>query len=73
MGLKKKRITIELSDQEWADIQRFLDMPPGELAEGLSLQSLTTMLLRDVALTESRPGSWEGSNMIEVLRGHGYY
>jgi len=28
--------------------------------------------MEDVALTISRPGSWEGANMQQVLAAHGY-
>jgi hypothetical protein len=38
----------------------------------LDMQTLITMLLEDVALMISRPGSWEGSNMSQVMSSHGY-
>lgn len=39
----------------------------------LTLKSLFEMLAEDVAMMESRPGSWEGSNMTTVFISHGYY
>jgi hypothetical protein len=38
----------------------------------LDMQTLVTMLLEDVALMMGRPGSWEGSNMEQVMSSHGY-
>ena len=38
----------------------------------LNLESLLEMLLEDVALMVSRPGSWEGANMGNVMASHGY-
>lgn len=38
----------------------------------LDLKRLAMMLLEDVALAARRPGSWEGANMQQVLRSHGY-
>jgi hypothetical protein len=38
----------------------------------LTLDTLVTMLLGDVALASRRPGSWEGANMLTVLAAHGY-
>ncbi len=39
----------------------------------VSAFELITVLIDDVILAAERPGSWEGSNMIEVLRCHGFY
>ena len=38
----------------------------------LDVASLLLMLAQDAAATNSRPGSWEGSNMQQVLDAHGY-
>lgn len=38
----------------------------------LTLESMFEMLAEDVALTELRPGSWEGANMATVFQSHGY-
>jgi hypothetical protein len=38
----------------------------------LTVEKLAAMLLEDVALAWRRPGSWEGSNMCQLLAGHGY-
>jgi hypothetical protein len=38
----------------------------------LDVSGLLTMLAEDVAMTNSRPGSWEGANMQQVLDSHGY-
>lgn len=73
----KKKITIELSDSGLEALEAFLASTEfcedlGTSNGPLTLESLTSMLLEDVALSRRRPGSWEGSNMCEVLRGHGY-
>lgn len=38
----------------------------------LDVPRLLAMLAEDAAMTNSRPGSWEGSNMQQVLDSHGY-
>jgi len=38
----------------------------------LTLERLAYMLLEDAALIVTRPGSWEGVNMSQVLESHGY-
>jgi hypothetical protein len=72
---KTMKIEIEIPDKEFALIESLMD--ENQSSEGnshgpLDLFVLIEMLLEDVALTVSRPGSWEGSNMIQVLTSHGY-
>ena len=38
----------------------------------LTAKTLLAMLAEDAALTITRPGSWEGSNMATALESHGY-
>lgn len=38
----------------------------------LTVSSLLGMLAEDVGMVDTRPGSWEGSNMSQVLTSHGY-
>jgi hypothetical protein len=38
----------------------------------MTVPELLAMLAEDAAMTNSRPGSWEGSNMQQVLDSHGY-
>lgn len=38
----------------------------------LTVQRLLAMLAEDAAMVVSRSGSWEGSNMANVLQSHGY-
>jgi len=38
----------------------------------LTVASLISMLAEDAAMVITRPGSWEGSNMAQVLSSHGY-
>lgn len=69
------KIEIEIPEKEAALIKQFLDdNQSGEFnSHGpLDMIVLAGMLLQDVALAVRRPGSWEGSNMIQVLTSHGY-
>ncbi len=50
--------TLELTDPLTND-----PVTPKELSE---------ILKNDVVLAVERPGSWEGSNMLDVLRCHGF-
>lgn len=38
----------------------------------LDVPKLLSMLAEDAAMTNTRPGSWEGANMQQVLDSHGY-
>ena len=38
----------------------------------ITAKELTIILKEDVALAMERPGSWEGSNMLQVLVCHGF-
>lgn len=62
------KLKIEISDQDAALIKEFLDEnQSGEFnSHGpLDMIVLAGMLMQDVALAVRRPGSWEGSNMIQ--------
>ncbi len=39
----------------------------------LNVSTLLSMMAEDLAMTNTRPGSWEGSNMQQVLDSHGYH
>jgi hypothetical protein len=69
------KIEIEISDQDAALIEEFLNENQGSEFNShgpLDMTVLAGMLMQDVALAVRRPGSWEGSNMIQVLVCHGY-
>jgi len=71
----KVNLSINLSKEDGAMIERFLMMSRESEANthgSLDHAVLIKMLLEDVALMLSRPGSWEGSNMRAVMRSHGY-
>ncbi|MCW0399332.1 hypothetical protein NB700_001888 [Xanthomonas sacchari] len=38
----------------------------------LTVAGMLEMLAQDAGMVESRPGSWEGSNMAQVFASHGY-
>jgi hypothetical protein len=69
------KIEIEISQEDAELIKEFLELrgQSERSSHGnLTLETLTKMLLEDVALAVRRPGSWEGSNMNQVLNSHGY-
>jgi hypothetical protein len=69
------KIEIEVSEENAALIEEFMDDNQSEEGNShgpLDMIVLAEMLLEDVALAVRRPGSWEGSNMINVLNSHGY-
>lgn len=72
------KITIEIPAADAELIKKVLlhfnTEPVDELTTHgpLTMEKLAKMLLEDVALAWRRPGSWEGSNMINVLQSHGY-
>ena len=38
----------------------------------LTVKAMFAMLAEDLAMTETRPGSWEAANMVQVFTSHGY-
>jgi len=75
-----KTITLELDDHtadlliELAAQCTAIDKArEGATTHGaLSVEDLLAMLANDCALMQTRPGSWEGSNMATVFASHGY-
>ena len=74
-----KRIRIEIDDQTAGDLAELVkqlnanaDPQPFNSHGPLTVRKLAAMLLEDAGMALSRPGSWEGSNMADVLRCHGY-
>lgn len=69
------KIEIEITEQDAALIEEFMEenqTDEGNSHGPLDMIVLAEMLLQDVALAVRRPGSWEGSNMSQVLSSHGY-
>jgi len=70
------KIEIEIDDDTAMYVNRFLDMQDKESQSNthgpLNMAKLAAMLLQDVALVVRRPGSWEGSQMGDLLASHGY-
>jgi hypothetical protein len=69
------KLRIEISDENAALIAALLELMNQSAFNShgpLDLKLLAQMLLEDVALAARRPGSWEGANMLQVLRSHGY-
>lgn len=69
------RLTIKLTAEDAALIDEFLEYTKASTFNShgpLDRHLLAQLLLEDVALAMRRPGSWEGANMLQVLRSHGY-
>jgi hypothetical protein len=75
-----KRITIKVSDETAERLAELATactasgtLTKGETTHGaLTVNTLLAMLAEDAGMVISRPGSWEGSRMAEVLVCHGY-
>lgn len=73
-------VAIGLSEDVYNDLlavvahcNRADDENSGATTHGkLDIPKLITMLAEDAAMTNSRPGSWEGANLQQVLDSHGY-
>jgi hypothetical protein len=75
-----KRISIEISDAVAANLRELAMRctQSNRLREGftshgeLTPSKLLAMLAEDAGMVISRPGSWEGANLAQVLLSHGY-
>ncbi|WP_230596063.1 hypothetical protein [Xanthomonas vasicola] len=75
-----KRISIEISDETAANLRELAirctqsnKQWGGFTSHGdLTPSTLLAMLAEDAGMVISRPGSWEGANLAEVLICHGY-
>lgn len=69
------KIEIEIPDKQFELIETMMEENRTDEFNShgpLDLFVLIGMLLEDVAMTVSRPGSWEAANMRDVLTSHGY-
>jgi len=75
-----KQIVIQVSDETAASLHELAvrcseeeQRREGFTSHGaLSVAALMAMLAEDAAMVITRPGSWEGANMTQVLASHGY-
>lgn len=78
MSAGKVQVVVELPEADVAELVKLVAelnacAEPDCTSHGvLTLAGLAAMLLEDAALARRRPGSWEGANMLDVLRSHGY-
>lgn len=73
-SIKTEHIKVQLS-QDTFDYIQILIVTYGSPKIGDSAKDINEfveMLLNDAANAIRRPNSWEGSNMISLLRGHGW-
>lgn len=73
----KVQIELEIADEAQADVEAFMAATHtrADLFSthgALDLATLLEMLLEDVALMVSRPGSWEAVAIGRVMAAHGY-
>lgn len=73
-----KKITITIEESTFESIKSLVDQINVESIDDsnshgkLTVKSAIEMIVEDLGLAESRPGSWEGANMAQVLSSHGY-
>jgi hypothetical protein len=76
-----KKITITIEESTFESIKSLVDQININSADSaefsnshgkLTVKSAIEMIVEDLGLAESRPGSWEGANMTQVLSSHGY-
>ncbi len=75
-----RRISIEISDMTAANLRELATRctQSNKLREeftshgDLTPSKLLAMLAEDAGMVISRPGSWEGANLAQVLLSHGY-
>jgi hypothetical protein len=77
MEVSVMKIEIEVSDEAYGHLLMVVDAAnmndPDATTHGtLTVARLFDMLAQDLVMTNTRPGSWEGSNMQQVLDSHGY-
>lgn len=63
------KVEVELNEDAMTAIGYLTD--PID-ARRLSPQEVIQALADDLGMTSTRPGSWEGSNMQQVIDGHGW-
>jgi len=76
-----KTIKLQIPDETYDTLKAVVDCcnfadksRQGGTSHGqLDVTKLLLMLADDAAMTYTRPGSWEGANMQQVLDSHGYY
>jgi hypothetical protein len=66
--------TIDIPDAPARRIEEHIALAKSDFnSHGpLTLQRLLDMVAEDVGLSVTRPGSWEGENMRDVITVHGY-
>ncbi len=75
-----KQVSVEVSDDLAARLDELANLctradqaREGATTHGsLTASALLAMLAEDAGMVISRPGSWEGVNMKNVLDSHGY-
>ena len=57
----------------FAEAVRELELKDPNTQKPVTSRQLLEILKDDVVLAVERPGSWEGSNMLQVLTSHGFF
>jgi hypothetical protein len=58
---------------KYGEAVKALQLTDPNTKKPITAKELTTILKDDVVLSVTRPGSWEGSNMLQVLTCHGFF
>lgn len=72
-----KQLRVHVDECTYLNLKQLVDaMNRSRHVEGfpakLTVGTLLQMLAQDCAMVVTRPGSWEGANMADILQGHGY-
>jgi hypothetical protein len=60
-------------EMKYGEAVKVLQLTDPATKKPITAKELTTILKDDVVLAVERPGSWEGSNMLQVLTCHGFF
>ena len=64
---------IEKERMKYGEAVKALQLTDPITEKPITAKELTEVLKEDVVLAVERPGSWEGSNMLQVLTCHGFF
>ena len=64
---------IEKERMKYGEAVKALQLTDPITKKPVTAKELTEVLKEDIVLAVKRPGSWEGSNMLQVLICHGFF
>ena len=64
---------IEKERMKYTEAVKTLQLTDPITKKPVTAKELTEVSKEDIVLAVERPGSWEGSNMLQVLTCHGFF